>query len=207
MEQSQLIEQLRNGDERAFEMLFKQHYEALCRYANGLLNDLPLAEEIVQDVFVTVWEKREKLEINVAFRPYIYKAVHNRCLNQIQHYKIRQIHQQEVLYTHSEAQHPQSGAEFNQLKTQFQKALQKLPEECGKVFRLSRENEFSYREIAEFLNISVKTVENQMGKALRIMRTELKDFLPLWWILFSSSMCFFSTRIGVIEWLTVTGKI
>jgi RNA polymerase sigma-70 factor (ECF subfamily) len=202
MEEPDLIRKIRTGDEMAFEELFRLFYEALCRYAQNMVNEPELAEEIVQEMFVQLWEKRQSLDFHTGIRPYLYKAVHNRCLNQIQHQKVRILHQQEVLNTNSETEQPASRAEFSELKERFNQALLKLPEECRKVFKLSRENEFSYREIADFLGISIKTVENQMGKALRIMRDELKDFLPLISIVVGTSFFFFS-YVGVIIMLTV----
>jgi RNA polymerase sigma-70 factor, ECF subfamily len=202
MEEPDLIRKIRIGDEMAFERLFRLFYEALCRYAQSIVNEPELAEEIVQDMFVQLWEKRQTLELHTGIRPYLYKAVHNRCLNQIKHQKVRVLHQQEVLVTTSKILQPSNSAEFSELKGRFNHALLKLPEECRKVFKLSRENEFSYREIADFLGISIKTVENQMGKALRIMRDELRDFLPIIAILVGSSF-FFMSHIGVTTMLTV----
>jgi RNA polymerase sigma-70 factor (ECF subfamily) len=202
MEEPDLIRKIRIGDEMAFERLFRLFYEALCRYAQSIVNEPELAEEIVQEMFVQLWEKRQTLDLHTGIRPYLYKAVHNRCLNQIKHQKVRVLHQQEVLVTTSEIIQPSNSAEFSELKGRFNQALLKLPEECRKVFKLSRENEFSYREIADFLGISIKTVENQMGKALRIMRDELRDFLPIIAILVGSSF-FFMSHIGVTTMLTV----
>jgi RNA polymerase sigma-70 factor, ECF subfamily len=202
MEEPDLIRKIRTGDEMAFEKLFRLFYEALCRYAQSMVNEPELAEEIVQDMFVQLWEKRQSLDLHTGIRPYLYKAVHNRCLNQIQHQKVRVLHQQEVLNTSSDMTQPASRAEFGELKGRFNQALLKLPEECRKVFKLSRENELSYREIADFLGISIKTVENQMGKALRIMRDELRDFLPLISIVVGSTF-FFISHVGVIIMLTV----
>lgn len=202
MEEPDLLRKIRTGDEMAFEKLFRLFYEGLCRYAQGMVNEPELAEEIVQDMFVQIWEKRQTLDFHTGIRPYLYRAVHNRCLNQIQHQKVRALHQQEILSTTSETFQPAGKAEFSELKERFNAALLKLPEECRKVFKLSRENEFSYREIADYLGISIKTVENQMGKALRIMREELRDFLPLISVVVGSTIFFF-TQIGVIVLLTV----
>ena len=113
MEEPDLIRKIRTGDEMAFEKLFRLFYEALCRYAQNMVNEPELAEEIVQEMFVQLWEKRQSLDLHTGIRPYLYKAVHNRCLNQIQHQKVRILHQQEVLNTNSETEQPASRAEFS----------------------------------------------------------------------------------------------
>ena len=178
MEEPELIRLIKNGDQLAFEKLFRLFYERLCRYASQLLESPETAEEIVQDVFVTIWENRHKLELQIGIKPYLYRAVHNRSLNNIRHMQVRMQHRDTVLAN------PAAGIsdgsvqlETRELQLRINNALQKLPEECRKVFRLSRYEELSYREIADFLEISVKTVENQMGKALKIMRRELSDYL------------------------------
>ncbi len=182
MEEQLILQQIRSGDEMAFEKLFHLFYERLARYAWSILEDQEAAEEIVQEVFVKFWEQRSGLEIQTAIRPYLYKSVHNRCLNVIRHLKVRKEHQEN---THNTA--PEKNYDGNELlvakelKIRIETAMDKLPPECKKVFRLSRFEELSYREIAEHLEISIKTVENQMGKALRIMRTELSDYL--FWII------------------------
>lgn len=182
MEEQLILQQIRLGDEMAFEKLFHLFYERLARYAWSILEDQDTAEEIVQDVFVKLWENRTTIEIQLAIRPYLFKSVHNRCLNLIRHLKVRKDHQESVLLqqddNHSSV-HAQ--VEVKELKVRIEQAMEKLPPECRKVFRLSRFDELSYKEIAQCLDISVKTVENQMGKALRIMRVELADYL--FWII------------------------
>jgi len=178
MEEPELIRLIRNGDDTAFEKLFRLFYERLCRYASQMLDSPESAEEVVQDVFVTVWENRAKLELQVGIKPYLYRSVHNRCLNNIRHLQVRAQHKTVVMSMPSaELSEGTPQLETKELQSRIAAALEKLPEECRKVFKLSRYEELSYREIADFLEISVKTVENQMGKALKIMRKELSDYL------------------------------
>ncbi len=188
MEEPELIRLIRTGDEAAFEKLFRLFYERLSRYAAQMLDSPESAEEVVQDVFVTVWENRAKLELQVGIKPYLYRSVHNRCLNNIRHLQVRAQHKTVVMSMPSaELSEGTPQLETKELQQRINRALEKLPEECRKVFRLSRYEELSYREIADFLEISVKTVENQMGKALKIMRRELSDYLVvLLFVLFSS---------------------
>ena len=180
MEGQDLVQKIMSGDELAFEKLFRLFYQRLCSYAMSIVKDLDVAEEIVQDVLVSIWQTRSKLHIEHAIRPYLYKAVHNRCLNHFRHQKVKQQHQTHEMAVADAYSETTSGRlEFNELKTRVDLGMQQLPPACREVFRLSRMEQLSYKEIADFLNISVKTVENQMGKALKIMRSELSDFLVL----------------------------
>jgi len=161
-------------------MLFRTYYQPLCNYAYTFVQDRDEAEEIVQSTFMSVWEKRDTLEIKTSVKPYLYAMVRNACLNLIKHEKIKQQH-----VTHELALSDQSIEAVSQtvmaseLESKINQALNKLPEQCRLVFKLSRFEELKYAEIADQLNISVKTVENQMGKALKIMREQLKDYLPV----------------------------
>lgn len=161
-------------------MLFKTYYQPLCKYAYSFLQDKENAEEIVQSTFLLVWEKRETLEIRTSVKPYLYAMVRNACLNVIKHEKIKQKHAGEEIAlaerSHDSVNHLVAS---NELEQRIKLAMEELPEQCRLVFKLSRFEELKYSEIAEQLNISVKTVENHMGKALRIMREQLRDYLPL----------------------------
>lgn len=173
-------EALTVGDITAFEMLFRTYYQPLCNYAFTFLRDKEDAEEIVQSTFLLVWEKRETLAIRTSVKPYLYAMVRNACLNVIKHEKIKQKYVSEEIAmadrSHDSVTHTVAS---NELEYRIKVAMEELPEQCRMVFKLSRFEELKYAEIAEQLNISVKTVENHMGKALKIMREQLKDYLPL----------------------------
>nr|WP_262923961.1 RNA polymerase sigma-70 factor [Spirosoma liriopis] len=171
---------IRQGNERVFETVFRLHYAPLCRYARQFLPDADDAEEEVQAMFLAFWEKREGLLITTSLKSYLFRAVHNRCLNRIKHFAIRDEHRQHTLYAgDTTAESPVQALLGDELSDRIQTAIQKLPEQCRLAFTLSRFDELKYQEIADQLGISVKTVENQIGKALRILRTELSDYLPL----------------------------
>jgi RNA polymerase sigma-70 factor (ECF subfamily) len=172
-------------DEKAIESLFRLHYKQLCNYAYTLLQDIDESEESVQQVFIQLWEKRETMEINTSITAYLFKAVRNNSLNRIKHKKVRQVYADEVLSTSNESSQSTSITFQNELQEQIQRAIESLPEQCRLIFKLSRFEELKYSEIAEELNISIKTVENQMGKALRIMREKLKDYLIIIFIFLS----------------------
>jgi len=161
-------------------MIFKTFYQPLCRYAYSFLNDKEEAEEVVQSTFIQVWEKRSTLEIQTSFKPYLYRMVRNACLNVIKHEKVKQVHiSHERIHGDMTQESVHETVTSGELEEKIGEAMMKLPEQCRVVFQLSRFEDLKYAEIAEQLQISVKTVENQMGKALRIMRENLKEYLPM----------------------------
>lgn len=161
-------------------MLFRNFYQPLCNYAYTFVQDRDEAEEIVQSTFMSVWEKRDALEIRTAVKPYLYAMVRNACLNVIKHEKVKQVHAAgEIALAERSVESVTRTVMAAELEDKIQEALLKLPEQCRLVFKLSRFEELKYAEIAEQLNISVKTVENQMGKALKIMRDQLSEYLPM----------------------------
>ncbi|WP_236849098.1 RNA polymerase sigma-70 factor [Chryseolinea soli] len=161
-------------------MLFRTYYQPLCNYAYTFVQDRDEAEEIVQSTFLNVWEKRDNLSIHTGVKPYLYAMVRNASLNVLKHEKIKQQHvTMEMAVAERSVESVTRTVMASELETKIYKAMDKLPEQCRLVFKLSRFEELKYSEIAEQLNISIKTVENQMGKALKIMRDQLKDYLPL----------------------------
>jgi len=171
---------LKSGDLTAFEMLFRTFYQPLCNYAYTFTQDRDEAEEVVQSTFLSIWEKYKTLEIHTAMKPYLYAMVRNSCLNIIKHEKIKQKHiQSEMVLGERSSESVTHTVLAIELDERIQQALEKLPEQCRLIFKLSRFEDLKYAEIAEHLGLSVKTVENQMGKALKIMREQLKDYLPL----------------------------
>ena len=187
LQQDQLIASLKAGNITAFEMLFRTYYQPLCNYAYTFVADRDEAEEIVQTTFLNVWEKRESLAIHTAVKPYLYAMVRNACLNVIKHEKIRQQHAAvEMAMAERSVESVARTIVASELESRIYEAMDKLPEACRMVFKLSRFEELKYAEIAAQLNISIKTVENQMGKALRIMRDQLKEYLPLLIVLMNS---------------------
>ena len=172
--------ELKVGDITAFEMFFKTYYQPLCNYAYTFIQDKDEAEEIVQSAFLSVWEKRESLDIKTSLKSYLYTMVRNTSLNVIKHEKIKQKYVGEALAVNERTHDGVAQSVLSsELEERIHLAMQVLPEQCRLVFKLSRFEELKYSEIAEQLNISIKTVENHMGKALKIMREQLKDYLPL----------------------------
>jgi RNA polymerase sigma-70 factor (ECF subfamily) len=161
-------------------MLFKTHYQPLCRYANTYLKDPDGAEEVVQAAFIGFWEKRAGISIETSLKSYLYRAVRNACLNELKHEQVKQKYLAGQNHEGEKTSAPSDQiAIHEELEDQVRKAIDRLPEQCRLIFTMSRFEELKYQEIADQLNLSVKTVENQMGKALKLMRISLKEYLPL----------------------------
>lgn len=169
---------LAKKDQSAFEQVFKTYYQNLHAYAMTMLKDEMNAEEMVQQVFFKLWDRADHLNLSGSIAAYLYRAVHNECLNYLKHLKVRSSHQLHVVHRmKNEVDHGPEKMMTTELESKFRQALNELPEQCRTIFQLSRFEELKYREIAERLNISIKTVENQMGKALKLMRVKLVEFL------------------------------
>ena len=175
--ESELIIQLKGGDRKAFEVIFKDYYQRLCTYAYSFLKDLDEAEEIVQHLFYQLWEKRTTTEINLSVKSYLYQSVHNHCLNKMKHLKVRAEHKEFVMREEKREDTTFQKVIGKELETKIAEEINSLPERCRMVFKLSRFENLKYAEIANQLDISEKTVENQMGKALKTLRENLKEYL------------------------------
>lgn len=169
-------------NEAGFKVLFNTYYSPLVRYAFTFLKDTYGAEDIVQLQFVKLWEKRMELAIHTSLKSFLYTAVHNACLNNIKHEGIKKAHVADVLKTSHESQ-ISDHLQQKELKQKIDAAITALPPQCATIFKMSRFEELKYQEIADKLGLSIKTVENQMGKALKILREQLKDYLPILLIL------------------------
>ncbi|MDN3549583.1 RNA polymerase sigma-70 factor [Mucilaginibacter aquaedulcis] len=168
-----------NENEAVFEQLFKKHFRELHAYAYSLLKDWDVAEEIVQSLFLKIWEKNEWGHIQTSIKSYLYKSVYHDSLNYIRRQKVQLKYQSTTAYSMKDHTDDAAGKlKMGELERHLQQALAKLPEKCRAIFHLSRFEELKYQEIATQLDISIKTVETHMGKALRILRKEMKEFLP-----------------------------
>lgn len=172
-----------SATEKAFESVFKQHYKGLHAYAYTVLKDRDMAEEMVQNLFCRLWEKNRELAVEGALSSYLYRAVYHASLNHIKHLKVRQSYQE---YNMENRTHVSDEYDGKELQQQLLKALNELPERCRTVFQLSRFEDLKYSEIAARLLLPPKTVENEMGKALRLLRVKLVDFLVLILVICSS---------------------
>ncbi len=141
------------------------------------MKDTEAAEEIVQELFSDMWIKTDLLKIKTSIKSYLFGAVRNACLNHIKHQKVEQKYVDRTRFT-AQQDDATDFLELDELREKIAAALDKIPEKCREIFELNRFEGKRYKEIAEELNLSLKTVENQMGKALKIMRDELGEYLP-----------------------------
>jgi RNA polymerase sigma-70 factor (ECF subfamily) len=175
-----IAEQLQNGDHRVYEQLFTAWYEPLCRYACAILRDMDEAEETVQKVFYKLWDARERLEIRTSVKSYLYRMVHNACLNRIQQLKTTAEHHRQYGHMVPVAENSTAaGIAHGELEEKIRLAIDALPPQCKKIFEMSRFQHMSYAEIAAELRLSTNTIENHIAKALKSLRVRLKEFLPL----------------------------
>jgi RNA polymerase sigma-70 factor (ECF subfamily) len=170
--------------EADFEELFKTHYAALHRYAYNLVQDLAVAEDMVQGMYCKLWERRQDLTIKGDPYPLLLTSVRNDCLNYLKHLEVRKQHQAHTLHVQKNASvNAGDNLHAKEINTALQQAIATMPARCKEVFELSRVATLPYKDIAALLGISVKTVEAQMAKALRQLRAALSQYeLNVLWI-------------------------
>ena len=176
---AEILNQLRSDDQSVLKSLFQEHYKSVCRSIYRLVKDKAAVEDIAQDVFIKFWEKRHKLNITSSVAAYLHRMGTNEAISYLRrkkHFESEDVIEYSVpnqLYT----------AEDEMLQSELQQnittAINSLPPKCRAIFQLSRFEELSNKEIAAKLDISVKTVENQMGKALRVLRGKLRGYLGM----------------------------
>jgi RNA polymerase sigma-70 factor (ECF subfamily) len=168
-------------DEKSFEQIFKTHFKPLCFFARKYIKDTDICKEIVHNVFVNIWEKRNNIDLQKNIKSYLFSAVYSRCMNHIRDQKKfdgNATDHIEVMEKMDERDIEQKMAE-TELEDRINVAIQSLPEKCREVFQLNRMEGLKYKEIAEKLGISIKTVENQVSKALKVLREKLSDYAKI----------------------------
>ena len=188
----QLLEKVRNNDEVAFKVIYNTYFPKLYYFVFEFIPLQDLAENIVQDTFITFWNKRAELKDNTRLSAFLFTIAKNNCLYRLRDQRYRQklftsasIGQKELdLNLHALTSLPTSDLIFSELDLLIEKTLAELPPQCKKVFILSRFEEKKNREIADELGISVKAVEGHISKGLKKFRAALKDYLPLVMYLF-----------------------
>lgn len=180
-----LLEKLKNDDQSAFTIIFTRYYPDMVRFSFGLTRNQDSSEEIVQEVFLKLWENRNSLLIHNSLKSFLLKTVQNRSIDSLRHVNITNKYASIVL------EHPilsENDTEnyilHSELEANFNHAMAKIPAQFAEAFRLSRIENHNYQEIAKELDVSVRTVEVRIAKALGLLRKELKDFLVLVLMLF-----------------------
>jgi RNA polymerase sigma-70 factor (ECF subfamily) len=167
-----------NDDKEAFKELFMKSFAPLCVYAQRFIDDKNSCEDIVQDVFYKLWKDRKTLEIKNSTRNFLITGVKNSCIDYLRRKEVESNYLQHHIAPSGEEQQDELF-DLAELEDALSKALFKLPENIRQVFEMNRFQGTTYQEIAVRNQLSVKTVESYMTKALKILRVELKDYLPL----------------------------
>lgn len=171
-------------DQQAFEKLFKDYFPALMAFSRRILGDEDDAREVVHQVFIKLWERRNEIDLSISMKSYLFTAVNNRSLNMI---RDRKKFSSEEVPEYVEKWDVSDELESMELEEKIRRVIETLPERCRVIFELNRFDGLTYKEISKQLDISVKTVENQMTKALKILREQLAEYLTLllWVLLFA----------------------
>jgi len=180
-----LLANLKKNKESAFDELFRKYFKNLTWFAIKMVKSHEIAEEVVQDLFVNFWEKRHELELKVSIKAYLYRAVHNNCIHATKKDKLHD--SSELTLVNELTEDFENLLETSELETRIYGLIEQLPTECKRIFKLSRFEELKYKEIAERLQISIKTVETQMSRALKFLRLHMSDYIKLL-ILFALEM-------------------
>lgn len=182
----QLLISVKNGDLQSFELIFKSYYSRLQKYANSIVHDNEIAGDMVKDTFVKWWENRFNYSVNISLSGFLYRSVHNHCINYVTRKPKQQTMSESDLQTHiselafsTSSDYPIEQLYANEIQEQIEKVVEKLPDQCREIFILSRSQNLTHEEIGQKLNISVNTVKVQIYRALLKLRADLKEFLPL----------------------------
>ena len=178
VDERELLERIKQGDEWAFDAVFRSHYPPLVGMAEGMLRSRAVAEEIVQDVMLALWRRRDSLPVEESLKAYLFRATRNRALNHLRHVRVERQGEPYAVGPTEKAPTAPSLLVEEEIDVAVREAIGELPDRCREVFEMSRVHGLRYIEIASALGISVKTVEAQMGKALRILRDRLAAWLP-----------------------------
>jgi len=178
----ELIRKIKSGDQGAFELLFRLLHKKLCSYAYIYVRNYDVSDEIIQETFIKIWETREALREDQSVRAFLYRCVHNNCINYLKKKSVT-IRLSEKYNHEFKVSAPVGEPDFNEelieklelenLETRLRLAIDELPDQCKEIFLLSRFNDLTYQEIAEKIGISVNTVKTQISRAFQKIRTEI----------------------------------
>jgi RNA polymerase sigma-70 factor (family 1) len=173
-----LIGRLHNGEEAAYEVLFNEYYKVLTIFANKYLRDIEASKELVQDLFVHLYERRENLDINSSLKSYLFRSTHNRCINLLNAQKIRLKYAEHMNFIADVKDNSlENQVNSIELEHAIYKAISDLPPKCRSIFKMNRFEGLSNTEIADKLKLSKRTVETQISKALKILRIKLEPYM------------------------------
>jgi RNA polymerase sigma-70 factor, ECF subfamily len=174
---NELVSRIKNGDSCAFEELFFTYCQPLIQFACRFVGDINLAEDLVQEVFLKIWSNRQQLNPSLNIKNYLYVAIKNLALKQLRHQKIRRKVHHQLQFYHSRIPTPEELFDSAEIESTVWNTLNELPDKCRLIFSMNRFDKLTYSEIADILNLSVKTIEFHMGHALACLRKKLNHFL------------------------------
>jgi RNA polymerase sigma-70 factor (ECF subfamily) len=187
LKEQPLIERLKNNDKKAFEEIFRRYFPGLHEYAVFYFGNSQLAEDIVQDIFLKLWLSRNKISIHTSLKGYLYRSVHNICIQYLRHIKIEQQHkelhqaklEEAILMNRLFFEIGSNKLFESEIKHLVQESLVTFPAKTREIFELSRNSDLTNKEIAKRMHLSEKSVEYHISKVLESLRKYLKDYLPL----------------------------
>ncbi|OYX86400.1 MAG: RNA polymerase sigma-70 factor [Flavobacteriales bacterium 32-34-25] len=181
-----LVQYLVNGEEKAYKFLLNKFHRKLHAYALTLVNDHSMAQDIVQNVFLKTWKSRNKLNPEFSIQSFLYKSVYNEFINTYQQNKAMMLLQQKYIESIQNVVETTDDSSIERMLAIINKEIQNLPPKCQQVFILSKKEGLTNIEIAEHLDVSIKTVEAQISKAYKILKEKLKDkYTMMLFLLFS----------------------
>ena len=181
--ETNLINAIKYGDSKVFEHIFKIYFNSLFLYARGILGSSEIARDIIQEVFLNLWEKKDSINITSSLKSFLYSTVYNACIDYIRRKQTEQKYADTykmqlaaIEHTYYDKVVEKEQLLINQaIQNQINKAIENLPEQCRIIFKMSRFENFKNYEIAEKLNLSIRTVDTQIYRALKSLREQLKD--------------------------------
>ena len=171
--ESECVERIRAGNAAAFEQLFFRYGKAMVFFARRIVKDPDVADNVVQDVFLKIWMHRSTLDPSRNIKTYLYTATRNQAINWLRRREVERRHAHEIRSGEGSSATPEDEWNRKEMRAAIQDAVKQLPERCRLIFSMNRFDRLTYAEIAEVLDISVKTVETQMGRALKFLRKRL----------------------------------
>jgi RNA polymerase sigma-70 factor (ECF subfamily) len=185
--EKEILELLKKGDEDAIRYIFDAYFESLCLYAEGIIRNHQAAEDIVEDLFVSVWIHAKTNPVNTSIKNYLYKSTYHNCLKYLNKLRTEDKNFEQMSYTLKDQEiihlytsgYPISDLMVREIEKKAEDILESLPDQCRKIYKLSRFENLSYSEIAKMLKITVGTVKTQMSRAFQRFREGLKEFIPL----------------------------
>ena len=176
-----LVQKIRDGDKNAFENVFKEYFTRLTNYAVGLVSDIVLAEDLVEDIFFYIWDNREIIRVQTSLKAYLYKMTHNKCLDHLKKEKVKLKYLKEAITQQKQelderiefANYYQPEIFSDEMDLKLYNAIESLPEQAKKIFIMKRFEGMSYAEISNQLNISENTIRKQMSRSLQKIKNAL----------------------------------